>query len=61
MRFCLAFLIVLTAPMLAFAQNGEIQQPKGPWLTPGEIQQPKGPWRTPKEILAAHRALAETG
>ncbi len=50
MRLRLAFLIVLTAPMLAFAQSGEIQQPKGPWLTPGEIQQPKGPWLTPKEI-----------
>jgi outer membrane protein OmpA-like peptidoglycan-associated protein len=50
MRFRLAFLIVLTAPILAFAQNGEIQQPKGSWQTPGEIQQPKGPWLTPKEI-----------
>ncbi len=41
------------------AQNGQIQQPKGPWLKPREIQQPKGPWQVPKGIQAI-KATDET-
>jgi outer membrane protein OmpA-like peptidoglycan-associated protein len=49
MRVSLAFLVLLAAPLAAFAQS-EIQQPKGTWQKPGEIQQPKGPWQTPGDI-----------
>jgi OmpA-OmpF porin, OOP family len=45
-----AYVIFATVP--AWAQQGQIQQPKGPWQTPGQIQQPKGPWQVPKGIQA---------
>jgi len=49
MRSLLPFILIVAAPIAAFAQ-GEIQQPKGAWQQPKEIQQPKGPWQKPGEI-----------
>lgn len=37
---------------------GEIQAPKGRWVTPGEIEQPKGPWIKPGEIQKADEIQA---
>jgi outer membrane protein OmpA-like peptidoglycan-associated protein len=49
MRSVLPFVLLVAAPLAAFAQ-GDIQAPMGPWLKPGEIQEPKGPWWKPGEI-----------
>ena len=51
MRFSLSLpvLLVVAAPVLAFAQS-EIQVPKGNWQTPKEFQKPTGPWQTPGDI-----------
>jgi outer membrane protein OmpA-like peptidoglycan-associated protein len=43
-------LILILGAVSLFSQNGQIQQPKGPWQKPGEIQQPKGPWQKPGAI-----------
>ena len=43
------FLLTLAAAC-AFAQNGQVQQPKGTWQTPGPIQKPSGQWQTPGAI-----------
>lgn len=49
MKFGILAAALCFAP-LVFRQNGQVQQPKGPWQTPGQIQQPKGPWQTPGDI-----------
>jgi outer membrane protein OmpA-like peptidoglycan-associated protein len=49
MRSLLPIVVLVAAPIVAFAQS-DIQQPKGTWQRPGEIQQPKGPWQKPGEV-----------
>jgi outer membrane protein OmpA-like peptidoglycan-associated protein len=49
-RVTLILGMLLAGTSAGWAQNYEIQQPKGTWQTPGEIQQPKGHWQIPGEI-----------
>ena len=41
---------LLAAISVAYAQDLEIQQPKGTWQQPKEFQVPKGPWQKPGDI-----------
>lgn len=49
---CVLVAGAIMAPSPGWAQQYQVQQPKGPWQTPGKIQQPKGPWQVPKGIQA---------
>jgi outer membrane protein OmpA-like peptidoglycan-associated protein len=50
MRSLISFSILVLIAAPVFAQDHEIQQPKGEWQQPKEFQVPKGPWQEPGDI-----------
>jgi outer membrane protein OmpA-like peptidoglycan-associated protein len=53
MRSLLCVVLIIAAPLAAYAQGGgqfTIQTPKGTWQQPKDIQQSTGPWQQPGDI-----------